>query len=132
MLRVSRKRFLLFLKMYAFYFARKITVVGHLGAERYNRGCLQGGPAVAKLGPLLFLPSGSGGFLMRRIQPGAQPSSEALKLIAYPASRRVQRVQMWLCTVWTDGSPSPSIPLIQRRQVLVSFIFSAVNGCESN
>ncbi len=56
-----------------------ITVVGHLGAERYNRGCLQGGPAVAKLGPLLFLPSGSGGFLMRRIQGDHGPGSLALR-----------------------------------------------------
>ncbi len=49
---------------------------------------------------------------------------------------------MWLCAAWMDGSPSPSnsrgradmcsYRLIQRRQVLVSFLFSTVNKCESS
>ncbi len=76
-----------------------ITAIGHLGAivgllgsmntlsskpsakqgsERHNRGCLQGGPAVARLGTLLFLPGCSGGFLRRRIQGDLGPGSLAL------------------------------------------------------
>ncbi len=35
------------------------------GGERHIRGCFQGCPVVARLGPLLFLSGWSGGFLMR-------------------------------------------------------------------
>ncbi len=48
------------------------------GGERHNRGCLQGGPAVARLGPVLFLPGCSEGFL-RRIQGDLGPGSLALR-----------------------------------------------------
>ncbi len=68
-----------------------------------------------------------------------------MPLVQLP-SRRVQRVQMWLCTAWMVGwMAHPRLPsdssgraemcghrLIQRRQVLVSFFFSAINRCESS
>ncbi len=72
--------------MYAFYFVRyhsgqtpgrysgPVRIHEHTflctqqGGERHTRGCLRGGPAVARFGPLLFLPGCSGGFLGRRIQ----------------------------------------------------------------
>ncbi len=75
-------------------------------------------------------------------RPGAQPSSKALKPLVQPPSRHIQRVQMWLCTAWMARTRFPSDScgraemcghrLIQRRQVLVSLLFSAVNGCESS
>ncbi len=49
------------------------------GGKRHIRGCLRGGPAVAKLGPLLFLPGCSGGFLRRRFQGYLGPGSLALR-----------------------------------------------------
>ncbi len=82
MLMVGRKIFLLSFWKCMCFILSSITAVGHLGAivgpwgsintlssppsvkrggERYIRGCLRGGPAVARLGPLLFLPGWSGG-----------------------------------------------------------------------
>ncbi len=40
--------------------------------------CMQGGPAVARLGPLLFLPGCSGGFLKSQIQGDLGPGSLAI------------------------------------------------------
>ncbi len=48
------------------------------GGNKHIRGCFQGGPAVARLRPLLFLPGWSGGFLRRWIQGDLGPGSLAL------------------------------------------------------
>ncbi len=132
---VGRKRFLLsFWKCVCFIFSA-LTAVRHLGAlvgpwgsmntlssapsakrggERHNRGCLRGGPAVARLRPPLLLPGCSGGFLWRRIQGDLEPGSLAL------------REGVVSCRAWAP-SISPIYRLIQKRQVLISFFFSAVN-----
>ncbi len=47
--------------------------------KRHIRGCLRGGLAVARLGPLLFMPGWSGGLLRRRIQGYLGPGSLALR-----------------------------------------------------
>ncbi len=49
------------------------------GGEIYNRGCLRGGPVVARLGPLLFLPGCWGGFLRHRVQGDLGPGSLVLR-----------------------------------------------------
>ncbi len=49
------------------------------GGKRHIRGCLRGGPAVARLWPLFFLPGCSGGFLRRRFQSYLGPGSLALR-----------------------------------------------------
>ncbi len=49
------------------------------GGERHIRVCMRGGPAVARLGPLLFVPGWSGGLLRRRIQGDLGPGSLALR-----------------------------------------------------
>ncbi len=99
-LMVGRKIFLLSFWKCMCFILSAITAVGHLcaivgpwgtkntlssapsvkrGGERQIRGCLRGGPAVARLGPLLFLPGWSGGFLRHRIQGDLGPGSLALQ-----------------------------------------------------
>ncbi len=93
---VGRKRFLLSFWKCKYSILSVITAVGDLGdkwglwgtkntlpsapnvkrgGERHIRGCLRGGPALASLWPLLFLPGWSGGFLRRRIQVDLGPES---------------------------------------------------------
>ncbi len=123
------------------------------GGERHNRGCLRVVPVVTRLGPLFFLPGCSGGFLRCRIQGDIGPGSLALweGVASCRAWSRLSSCRVGASSECRCGSarlgwmaracvPSDSCGraemcdhrLIQRRQVLVSFFFSAVNGCKSN
>ncbi len=123
MLIVGRKRFLLSFWKCMLFILSAIVAVGHLGAivgpwgsmntlssvpstkgggEIYNRGCLRGGPVVARLGPLLFLPGCWGGFLRHRVQGDLGPGSlvlrerVALRLAFVPSiSPTYRRLGLW-------------------------------------